>query len=121
MGCQDLTYCIAPSDKNVLMNITRELPLSADSRQILERSRLDAVTVDSGSGHCKIVLFVPALLPAADCQQVERFLRQATCLEKLEIDQRLIFDPQALCEKKEQLIGALPRLSPLINGRLAVG
>ena len=113
MGCQDLTYCIAPSDKNVLMNITRELPLSADSRQILERSRLDAVTVDSGSGHCKIVLFVPALLPVADCQQVERFLRQATCLEKLEIDQRLIFDPQALCEKKEQLIGALPRLSPL--------
>jgi len=100
------------------MNITRELPLAAASRQILERSRLDAVTIDSRTGHCKIVLFVPALLSKSDQQQVEQFLRQATCLEKLTIEQQLMYDPQMICEKKEQLIGAAPQLTPLTRRAL---
>ena len=117
-GVGKLTYCIAPSDKNVLMNITRELPLSAVSREILEHSRLDAVTVDSRSGSCRLVLFVPALLPEADRRQVEQFLRQATCLDTLTIEQQLVYDPQLLCEKKEQLIGAMPQLTPMTRRAL---
>ena len=117
-GVGKLTYCIAPSDKNVLMNITRELPLSAVSREILEHSRLDAVTVDSRSGSCRLVLFVPALLPEADRRQVEQFLRQATCLDTLTIEQQLAYDPQLLCEKKEQLIGAMPQLTPMTRRAL---
>ena len=113
-----MTYCIAPSDKNVLMNITRELPLSAVSREILEHSRLDAVTVDSRSGSCRLVLFVPALLPEADRRQVEQFLRQATCLDTLTIEQQLVYDPQLLCEKKEQLIGSMPQLTPMTRRAL---
>ena len=113
-----MTYCVSPSDKNVLINLTRELPLMADSRRILERSRLDAVTVDSRSGSCRIVLFVPELLPESDRLQVEKFLRQATCLEKLTIEQQLLHDPKLLCEKKEQLIGAIPQLTPMTRRAL---
>jgi DNA polymerase-3 subunit alpha (Gram-positive type) len=113
-----LTYCIAPADKQVLVKLTQEIPLSAETRRCLEQSRIDAVTIDSRTGQCKIVLLVPEFLPASDVSQVETFLRGAICLENLVIEQQLLFAPKRICERKEELIGALPGLSPLTRRAL---
>lgn len=113
-----MTYCIAPSDKQVLARLTREIPLSADFRLCLEQSRMDAVMVDSRSGQCKIFLFVPEYLQGTDLKRIESFLRSATCIEKLVIEQQLLITPEWICEKKDILIEALQGLSPLTRRAL---
>ena len=118
MGCQDLTYCIAPDDKNILRRITQQLPLSAAAQFVLNQSRVDSIAIDPQTGNCRLILCVPELLAGQDLRQVTGFLQEMTCLSSLIIEQRRINNAASLCDQKEYLIQEFPNASPLARRAL---
>ncbi|HWR29172.1 MAG TPA: PolC-type DNA polymerase III [Negativicutes bacterium] len=114
-----MTYCIAPTDKNILGKLTQQLPLSAAAQFLLRQSRVDKISMDTQTGKCCLVLFVPEELAGDDLTRVTVFLREAICLPKLEIEQRIINDVASICEQKEQLIREFSQVTPLVRRALA--
>ncbi len=114
-----MTYCIAPDDKNILSKITQQLPLSAAAQFVLRQSRVDSISIDSKSGQCRFVLIVPEELPKEDLAQVTAFLREATCLAALEIEQRCSNDASSIWTQKEKLLVEYPHATPLARRALA--
>jgi len=113
-----LTYCIAPDDKNILHKLTQQLPLSAAAQFVLNQSRVESIALDPNSGDCRLIFCVPECLNGDDLNQVTEFLRKATCLDSLIIEQRLINNAASLCEQKDFLIREFPHASPLARRAL---
>ena len=113
-----MTYCIAPEDKNILQKITQQLPLSAAAQFVLNQSFVESIALDPNSGDCRLIFCVPECLNGDDLNQVTDFLRKATCLDSLTIEQRLINNSAALCEQKDFLIHEFPHATPLARRAL---
>ena len=114
-----MTYCIAPEDKNILSKITQQLPLSAAAQFVLRQSQVDSISIDSKSGQCRFVLIVPEELPESDLAQLTVFLREATCMAALEIEQRCSNDASSIWTQKEKLLVEYPHATPLARRALA--
>ena len=113
-----MTYCIAPDDKSILEKLTCQLSLSVESKTVLKQSRIEGITVDPRTGQCNIELFVPALLSKADLAQITEFLRDATCLNSLRIQQRLCDAAQIFVKYKESIIQNIPGITPVTRRAL---
>ncbi len=75
--------------------------------------------MDSRTGQCRLVLFVPEELTGEDLEKVTFFLREATCLSNLEIEQRVVNDAASICMKKEELIREFTLVTPLVRRALS--
>ena len=112
-----MTYCIDPADRQVLLQLTKELDLAETTRSCLERGYLESVTIDTKTGKCRIQLRVPERLPASDLQKIEFCLATAICIQTVVVEQ-LTPGSVDLSDQKERLIESLAPISPL--GRRAL-
>lgn len=113
-----MTYCIAPDDKNILEKLTRQLPLTTAAQSVLKRSRVDNITVDTKTGGCRFILHVPEILTEDDLAIVIRFLRTATCMESLQLEQRLLNLEMLLLQQRDLFIQEIPDLNAVTRRAL---
>lgn len=114
-----MTYCIAPDDKSILEKLTGQLNLSAPARTTLGKSRIESIQVDPQSGQCRIELYVPALLSKDDLTQITGFLREATCVPTLQIQQHICDAAKILVKNRDSLIRELRGTTPVTRQALA--
>lgn len=101
-----------------MQKLTQQLPLSAAAQFVLNQSRVESIALDPNSGDCRLIFCVPECLNGDDLNQVTDFLRMATCLDSLTLEQRLITNSASLCEQKDFLIREFPHATPLARRAL---